>query len=100
MNDLNDMAGLDSEDATPEREAATKRSTTVRVIVNIFLTVTQVLAGILSQSQGLIADGIHSLSDLVADFIVLLAVHAAKKNQTKTTTMDISATRTRPPWYY
>ena len=79
MNDLNDMAGLDSEDATPEREAATKRSTWVSVIVNIFLTVTQVLAGILSQSQGLIADGIHSLSDLVADFIVLLAVHHSQK---------------------
>lgn len=79
MNDLNDMAGLDSEDATPEREAATKRSTWVSVIVNIFLTVTQVLAGILSHSQGLIADGIHSLSDLVADFIVLLAVHHSRK---------------------
>jgi len=47
--------------------------------VNIFLTVTQVLAGILSHSQALIADGIHSLSDLVADFIVLLAVHHSRK---------------------
>ena len=45
MNDLNDMAGLDSEDATPEREAATKRSTWVSVIVNIFLTVTRCWLG-------------------------------------------------------
>ncbi|AOK02877.1 cobalt transporter [Burkholderia vietnamiensis] len=35
--------------------------------------------GILSRSQGLVADGIHSLSDLVADFVVLLAGHHSRK---------------------
>ena len=33
----------------------------------------------LTKSQGLIADGIHSLSDLVSDFVVLFASHHAKK---------------------
>ncbi|WP_227638047.1 cation diffusion facilitator family transporter [Klebsiella michiganensis] len=33
-----------------------------------------------SGSQGLIADGIHSLSDLVSDFVVLIANHKSKKN--------------------
>ncbi len=79
MSDLRDLAELDSEGATPEREAATKRSTWVSVIVNIVLTITQVTAGLLSGSQGLIADGVHSLSDLIADFVVLLAVHHSKK---------------------
>jgi cation diffusion facilitator family transporter len=79
MNDLQELAELDSEDTSPEREAATKRSTWVSVAVNIGLTITQVVAGILSGSQGLIADGIHSLSDLVADFVVLLAVHHSSK---------------------
>lgn len=79
MNDLRDLAELDGEDATPEREAATKRSTWVSVIVNVVLTLTQVTAGVLSGSQGLVADGVHSLSDLVADFVVLLAVHHSKK---------------------
>ena len=69
----------DSDDASPEREAATKRSTWISVIVNIVLTVTQVATGVLSGSQGLIADGVHSLSDLIADFVVLLAVHHSKK---------------------
>ena len=67
------------EDEIPEREAATKRSTWVSVAVNLSLTVAQVAAGLFSGSQGLIADGIHSLSDLVADFVVLLAVHHSKK---------------------
>lgn len=40
---------------------------------SIFLSSARVLAGVFSGSQGLIADGIHSLSDLVADFVVLLA---------------------------
>ena len=79
MSDLQDMAELDSEDESPEREAATKRSTWISVAVNISLTVTQVIAGVISGSQGLIADGVHSLSDLVADFVVLLAVHHSKK---------------------
>jgi len=64
---------------TPEKEAATKKSTWVSVGVNLFLTTIQVVVGLISGSQGLVADGIHSLSDLVADFVVLLAVHHSKK---------------------
>jgi len=79
MNDLQEFAERDNENDSPEREAATKRSTWVSVAVNLGLTVTQVIAGLLSGSQGLIADGIHSLSDLVADFVVLLAIHHSKK---------------------
>lgn len=79
MTDLQDFAELDSEDATPERAAATKRSTWISVAVNVLLTVCQVAIGLVAGSQGLIADGIHSLSDLVADFVVLLAVHHAAK---------------------
>ncbi|MFZ2266711.1 MAG: cation diffusion facilitator family transporter [Azonexus sp.] len=79
MNDLQNMAELDGEEETPEREAATKRSTWISVAVNILLTITQVMAGLISGSQGLIADGIHSLSDLIADFVVLLAIHHSKK---------------------
>jgi cation diffusion facilitator family transporter len=73
----------DTEDAehTPaERAAAASRSTWVSVVVNLCLTLGQVVAGIVSGSQGLIADGIHSLSDLVADFVVLFASHHSRKD--------------------
>jgi cation diffusion facilitator family transporter len=63
-----------------ERAAAASRSTWVSVGVNLVLTVTQVVVGVLAKSQGLIADGIHSLSDLVADFVVLFASHHSKKD--------------------
>jgi cation diffusion facilitator family transporter len=62
-----------------DRAAAASRSTWVSVGVNLVLTVTQIAVGLMAKSQGLVADGIHSLSDLVADFVVLLASHHSKK---------------------
>jgi len=50
------------------------------VAVNLVLSITQIVVGTLAKSQGLIADGVHSLSDLVADFVVLFAGHHAKKD--------------------
>ena len=63
-----------------ERAAAASRSTWISAGVNVSLSCTQVTVGVLSRSQGLVADGIHSLSDLVADFVVLFASHAGKKD--------------------
>lgn len=62
-----------------ERAAAASRSTWVSIAVNLVLTTSQIAAGIFTKSQGLIADGIHSLSDLVADFVVLFANHHSQK---------------------
>lgn len=78
---MNDTLSLDPklEEDTPERAAATRRSTWVSVVVNVVLSTLQVVIGVLSASQALIADGLHSLSDLVADFVVLLAVRHSRK---------------------
>jgi cation diffusion facilitator family transporter len=62
-----------------ERSRAAARSTWVSVAVNLVLTVLQIVAGVWSRSQGLVADGIHSLSDLVSDFVVLLANQQSRK---------------------
>ncbi|AHI75384.1 cation diffusion facilitator family transporter [Burkholderia thailandensis] len=66
-------------EVTPAMAAAATRSTWVSVAVNLTLSIGQVVIGILSRSQGLVADGIHSLSDLVADFVVLMAGHHSRK---------------------
>ena len=63
-----------------ERAKAASRTTWVSVVVNLVLSTTQIVMGIFSKSQGLVADGIHSLSDLVADFVVLLAGHHSQKD--------------------
>jgi cation diffusion facilitator family transporter len=70
----------DKQHSPEERAAVAARSTWVSVGVNLVLTVAQISIGVLSKSQGLIADGIHSLSDLVADFVVLFAGHHSKKD--------------------
>jgi cation diffusion facilitator family transporter len=70
----------DSPIPAAERAAAASRSTWVSVVVNVLLSTAQIVIGVLSKSQGLIADGIHSLADLVSDFVVLLANHASQKD--------------------
>jgi len=62
----------------PSRYALANRCTWTSVFVNIVLTITQVVSGIFSHSQSLIADGVHSLSDLISDFLVLIASHHSK----------------------
>jgi len=76
---IQDLTEPDSNDHSLERQAATKRSTWTSATVNLWLATSQIVAGLFSGSQGLIADGMHSLSDLVADFVVLLAAHHSKK---------------------
>ncbi len=79
QNDFSDDTE-ESPFSAAERSAAASRSTWVSVGVNLVLTTAQIIAGVLTKSQGLIADGIHSLSDLVADFVVLFANHHSQKD--------------------
>ncbi|AQY66570.1 cation transporter [Pseudomonas veronii] len=70
----------DEEYSQVARAAAASRCTWMSVIVNIALSCTQIVVGVMSKSQGLVADGIHSLSDLIADFVVLFASHKSKED--------------------
>ena len=76
---INTESDDDSPISPAERAAAASRSTWVSVVVNVLLSTAQIVVGVLSKSQGLIADGIHSLSDLLSDFVVLLARREAVK---------------------
>src|SRR3569623_1674249 len=66
-------------DGSLERQRAGRKSTLMSVAVNVLLTCAQIAAGLFAGSQALIADGIHSLSDLVSDFVVLFATHHSRK---------------------
>ena len=55
------------------RARAAARSTWVSVAVNIGLATAQILVGFFARSHALVADGLHSLSDLLSDFVVLVA---------------------------
>jgi cation diffusion facilitator family transporter len=62
-----------------ERSAAARRSTWVSVVVNLVLSTVQIAVGVVSKSQALVADGVHSLADLVSDAVVLVASRHASK---------------------
>jgi len=48
--------------------------TFVAMWINVFLTLIKISMGIIGQSTALIADGIHSFSDLASDLLVLIAI--------------------------
>ena len=52
---------------------AAQKVTWVSVAVNVMLAALQIVVGIFGKSQALVADGLHSLSDLLCDFLVLFA---------------------------
>lgn len=57
--------------------AAKRRVTVVGAVANVLLSAGKILAGLLGQSQALIVDGVHSLSDLVSDALVVWAARMA-----------------------
>lgn len=59
--------------------AAAQRSTMVSVCVNLLLSLAQIIVGVVARSQALLSDGVHSLSDLISDFVVLFAGQQSRK---------------------
>ena len=53
--------------------------TIVGALVNIFLIISKGLAGVFGNSQALIADAIHSVSDLFTDVVVLLGLRYGRR---------------------
>ncbi len=61
------------------RGLATRRVAVVSGLVNALMSVAQVVTGLLAGSAALVADGVHSASDLLSDVLVWFAArHAAQ----------------------
>ena len=65
------------------REKQITRVTLIGSIVNLMLTAIKIIAGVVGKSGAMIADGIHSLSDLASDIVVLIFVPIAGKAKDK-----------------
>jgi cation diffusion facilitator family transporter len=59
--------------SSAERACSIRNITLVGVAVNFALTVGQIVVGLFANAFSLVADAMHTLSDLVADFMVLAA---------------------------
>lgn len=62
-----------------QRQKAIYRATAIGTAVNIVLSALKFAAGIIGHSSAMIADAVHSLSDLVSDAVVLIFVRIAGK---------------------
>ncbi|MBT5164622.1 MAG: cation transporter [Candidatus Thioglobus sp.] len=58
---------------TNNRAKASQKVTLIGAVVDFFLAIFKIVIGILGNSGALIADGIHSFSDLLSDGVVLYA---------------------------
>ncbi len=68
-----------SESASLARYNEVRKVTIIGSVLDFVLGVAKILVGWFAQSQALIADGVHSLSDLGTDFIVLYAASHSHK---------------------
>lgn len=64
-----------------DREKEIRNITLWGAFVNVVLTVFKILAGVLGRSSAMIADGVHSLSDLLSDVVVLVFTRISSKGQ-------------------
>ena len=62
-----------------ERFQATRQAALWGALVNVVLAVAKILFGVIGQSQALVADGVHSVSDLLTDALVFFAAHHAQE---------------------
>ena len=66
---------------TMEREDQIRRITLVGSAGNVLLVIVKLIAGVVGHSSAMIADAVHSLSDLLTAFIVLLFVGISARPQ-------------------
>lgn len=59
------------------RGKETQRAAIVGAVANLLLAIVKTVVGYLAQSHALVADGIHSFSDLLSDILVWFAAHHA-----------------------
>lgn len=64
-----------------QREKEIRNITIWGAVVNIALTIGKIIAGIYGKSAAMMADGVHSLSDLFSDVVVLVFTHISSKEK-------------------
>lgn len=70
---------IPSQSTRAQRYQATKRVTVIGGVLDLVLGVLKITTGYLAASQALVADGVHSISDLATDFMVIWAAREASR---------------------
>ncbi|MDP2169903.1 MAG: cation diffusion facilitator family transporter [Rhodocyclaceae bacterium] len=70
---VSDQDSLASRQVDPTRFREGRRITWVSIVVNVALTIMQLIVGFVANSMALVADAMHTFSDIIADGFVLYA---------------------------
>lgn len=63
------------------REKKIQKITLWGAVVNVVLTAGKIAAGVFGRSAAMVADGVHSLSDLLSDIVVVVFTHISSKEK-------------------
>lgn len=55
----------------------------VTLIVNVFLSIVKLIAGVIGKSSAMISDAVHSISDVISTFIVIIGLKISNKDNDK-----------------
>ena len=66
-----------------QREKEIRHVTVLGAVVNVVLTIGKIVAGVVGRSAAMVADGIHSLSDLLSDVVVIVFTRLSSKGKDK-----------------
>jgi cation diffusion facilitator family transporter len=70
---------MNASEETKARERIIYRVTWLGTVVNLLLTAFKLMAGFWGKSSAMVADGVHSLSDLMTDAVVLICTRISVK---------------------
>ncbi|MCL2862696.1 MAG: cation diffusion facilitator family transporter [Methanimicrococcus sp.] len=87
MADSNSLEGLETGSSEDQKTAKSEasmakegvRATALGIVTNFVLTIVQAVAGVLGNSVALVADSMHTLSDLLTDFLVMFSIRFSAK---------------------
>lgn len=65
------------------RKKIIQKTTIVGAVINLFLAIIKIIIGYIGNSSALVADGVHSLSDLLSDFFIWYAAKKAAEKPDK-----------------
>lgn len=55
------------------------RASIVTIVINVLLSIVKVIAGIIGKSSAMLADGVHTLSDVLTTLVVLIGLKVSSK---------------------
>jgi len=73
-NDRRDLANGPAGGDTSSTTAAVRRITWIGLVANVLLAAAKITAGLVGRSQAVLADGVHSLTDMATDIAILVGV--------------------------